>query len=58
MLGAWFSTCEERERWNRSKEVRMGKPIFVLESDEVMNLEGHEGVAQVEWRVRRVVENL
>jgi len=29
----------------------MGKPIFVVESDEVMNPEGHEGVAQVEWRV-------
>ena len=54
MLGAWFSTCEERERRgvnrrgvNGGKEVRMGKPIFVLESDEVMNLEGHEGVAEV-----------
>jgi len=33
----------------------MGKPIFVLESDEVMNPEGHEGVAQVERSVRRVV---
>ena len=55
MLGAWFSTCEERKSWNRSKEVRMGKPIFVLESDEVMNPEGHEGVAQVERSVRRVV---
>jgi len=58
-LVLWLSTCEEREREGVNRRgVHGGKQGSTHSVVERGKLEGCEGVAEVKWRVRRMVKHL